>query len=135
MPTQKERLQNVGQVVPLAGKKIINTLSLGLVFKKAKKDTIVANVKDPYLKAGLETLANKPAQTALAGAIIANPISAGTLAKSGASSASATFAKQNALTKGAIIVATPAVASAYIESQKVRDTLSPNNVIPASANM
>ncbi len=135
MVTQKERLQNVGAVSKLAVGKVVNTLSLGLLSKGSKDTKIQANVSNTYLKAGLETLANKPAQVAFAGAVIANPLVAGSLTKTAVTGASSTFAKQNLLTKAAVVVATPAVASAYVQSSKVRDTLSVGNIVPASANI
>jgi len=135
MVTQKERLQNTGAVLGLATGKIVNTLSLGLLAKKSKETKIQANVKNTYLKSGLETLANKPAQTALAGAIFASPLAAGALLKSGTTSAAGAYARQNIATKAAVAIAAPAGVSLYVSSAKVREKVSLGNVVPASANI
>jgi hypothetical protein len=134
---QVERLKNVVSTVGAAAQNVASTLTLGLV----KSSPIQANVSNQTAKKVLETVANKPAQTALAGAVIANPVGAFAAGKAISSTvvsgAKNIFNTLSPLQKAATVIATPVAIGVVASSSKVRSDLikAPSSLVNLGSNI
>lgn len=98
---QRERLENVNQVMDIAGRKFVNFLTFGLSPPGFDTDSIQANVQNTMGKKVLEYVANRPAETALSltglygiGKVAATRITTGVVQKTTASVAKESLAQK-----------------------------------------